>query len=386
VEKRQLASPVVYLLLAAMCALLALILTTAVLAAPRESSGPVAPQGESTLGDYVWRDQDVDGVQDVNEQGIDDGVLVKLWLDDGDNAFDPQPGGGDIFQGQMLTGDNPDMAGTQHGWYDFKVTAGGNTYWVEIDDSNFAPGGKLYRYVYTGDLASENYSGPEPRMVYMGPDPIMDYSDADFGYALAGIDLVKLAGDTPDGQIRYISAPGAWVNYTYTVTNTGQTHLSNIVITDDNGTPGVPGDDFQVCTIPGPLAPGSSWSCTKSIYVSTNRTNWATAVGNPTSSGGTDLPGDNASDVDNAVVEVLALPTATPTPTSTPTSTPTPTPGRLVKSPVFRLNLMRVRFMSEQVAVSIPLTFPPIFDGSPRRNPIFSSRSPAGCRSENILN
>jgi hypothetical protein len=79
VKKKQFASPVVYLLRAAVCGLLALILTTAGLttaglAAPREFSGVLAPQGESTLGDYVWHDKDVDGVQDANEEGVD-GVL-----------------------------------------------------------------------------------------------------------------------------------------------------------------------------------------------------------------------------------------------------------------------------------------------------------------------
>jgi len=55
--------------------------------------------------------------------------------------------------------------------------------------------------------------------------------------------------------------PGESVTYTYTVTNTGTATLTDIVVTDDNGTPLVPGDDFVVGTIP-TLAPGASATLT----------------------------------------------------------------------------------------------------------------------------
>ena len=296
-KKLRFASRAVRLLIAVgIGGLLALILATAGLAALEQPSNALSPQGQSTLGDYVWYDTNLNGWPDAGESGID-GVLVKLWLDDNDGVF--EPGGDDTLWGSMVTGDNPGTPETEHGWYDFSVTANGNAYWVEIDDSNFAPGGVLEGYVHT----SAGTKGPEPMWVYL-PDIVMDYDEADFGYALAGIDLVKVAGDAPDGETEYIPTPGAVVTYTYTVINTGETYLSNIVVTDDNGT-GDPGDDFQVCSIPGPLAPGASQQCSWSGYVGADRTNWATAVGNPTDSGGNDLPGDDASDSDDAVVVVL---------------------------------------------------------------------------------
>ena len=146
------------------------------LAAPEQPGGVLSPQGQSTLGDYVWHDSNLNGWPDGGESGID-GVLVRLWLDDGDAAF--EPGGDDTFQGQMTTGDNPSTPppAIEHGWYDFPVTAGGNAYWVEIADSNFAPGGVLEGYV----LTSAGTKGPEPMWVYL-PDTIMDYDEADFGY------------------------------------------------------------------------------------------------------------------------------------------------------------------------------------------------------------
>ena len=268
---------------------------------------PSTPRGASTLGDFVWHDSNVNGTKDESVEwgssGID-GVVVKLYLDDNDGVF--EPGGDDTLVNTLTTGDDSSTTGVEHGWYDFlSITANGNIYWVEIPDSNFASGGALEHYVYTGDLASEDYSGEEPRVVILS-DPIMDYNNADFGYALPGIKLIKVADSAPDGTIDYINS-GDDVQYTYTITNTGETHLSDIVIRDDNGTAGNTADDFTVCTITGPLAPNASQSCTHTVTnVTADVTNIATVTANPTSSDGTDLPGDNVTDSDDADVVLYA--------------------------------------------------------------------------------
>jgi len=58
------------------------------------------------------------------------------------------------------------------------------------------------------------------------------------------------------------------VTYTYTIKNTGMTTLQNLVIVDDNGTPGYAGDDVTI-TIPSTitLTPGASYSVTSTVYL-----------------------------------------------------------------------------------------------------------------------
>ena len=60
-------------------------------------------------------------------------------------------------------------------------------------------------------------------------------------------------------------APFQLVTYTYTVTNTGGTTLTNIVVRDDNGTPTDASDDFTVGTIAS-LAPGAFTTLTWTTY------------------------------------------------------------------------------------------------------------------------
>jgi hypothetical protein len=60
--------------------------------------------------------------------------------------------------------------------------------------------------------------------------------------------------------------PFQLVTYTYVVKNTGTTTLTNIVVTDDNGTPTFSGDDFTVGTIAS-LAAGKSVTFTATVYL-----------------------------------------------------------------------------------------------------------------------
>ena len=165
--------------------------------APSVAAGP---SGLSTLGDTVWHDTNLDGLQAPGEQGID-GVLVSLYRDNNDAVFDPVA---DTLLAQEFTGDDPTTLGIEHGWYDFQIFETDALYWVVVGAGNFTPGGVLTGYVHTRPAQF----GPNLMLVYL-PDS-QDYNDADFGYARTAIKLVKVAGDTPDGgDARYLRArPG----------------------------------------------------------------------------------------------------------------------------------------------------------------------------------
>jgi uncharacterized repeat protein (TIGR01451 family) len=113
----------------------------------------------------------------------------------------------------------------------------------------------------------------------------------------AGIDLVKTAGTAPDGQTLVLTQPAPVnVTYSFRITNTGTSYLTNIAITDDK--------IGAICTIAGPLAPNASTTCTAGVLVSADVTNTGTATGTPTNASGTPIRGlTNPTDTDQAKVE-----------------------------------------------------------------------------------
>ncbi|MEZ4656276.1 MAG: SdrD B-like domain-containing protein [Caldilineaceae bacterium] len=140
--------------------------------------------GKSTLGDFVWYDVNGDGIKNPNEPGIN-GVLINLYLDvNGNNQIDL----GDQFITSTVTANDVGAIGDDTGgnngpgFYDFSVDGGpGIVYIVEIPASNFAPGGPLDGYVYSGENATQAYNGPQPRVIPYPTNPD-DKNDVDFPF------------------------------------------------------------------------------------------------------------------------------------------------------------------------------------------------------------
>jgi hypothetical protein len=84
--------------------------------------------------------------------------------------------------------------------------------------------------------------------VFSGVPLRAENSDHYYG-AQPAIDIEKATNgddaDTPTGPVLEVKATGTTVTWTYVVTNPGNVPLANVVVTDDNGTPGHPADDFQ---------------------------------------------------------------------------------------------------------------------------------------------
>jgi plastocyanin len=85
---------------------------------------------------------------------------------------------------------------------------------------------------------------------------------------------------------------GETVTWTYSVRNSGNVTLFNVVVSDDNGTPADDNDDFTVCTIAS-LDPGGSETCSAEGTATEGQyANLGTATGSPQG----DLPEVSASD------------------------------------------------------------------------------------------
>ena len=132
----------------------------------------------------------------------------------------------------------------------------------------------------------------------------------------AGIDLVKTAGDVPDGETMLLAAPGD-VEFTYVVRNTGTAPLINVELVDDNATPDDTTDDVTVTCPQSTLAPDEEMTCTVTLPVTGYglKTNIAVVTGAPAIE-----PQQSVSDVDDATVSVPE-PEVTPTPKITPPPT-----------------------------------------------------------------
>ncbi len=128
---------------------------------------------------------------------------------------------------------------------------------------------------------------------------VTDLDDAVVVVVRPAVNLVKRAGDAPDGGVKY-AAPGGQVVYSYAVSNAGDTYLGSLVVTDN-----VIG---AVGTIPGPLAPGASATLYKTSAIPASVTNLGVVTANPVTAGGADLAGiADVTDSDDAIVLVAQL-------------------------------------------------------------------------------
>ncbi|CAM2064350.1 Ig-like domain-containing protein [Sulfidibacter corallicola] len=108
-------------------------------------------QQDATIGDFVWNDQNGDGVQDAGEPGLA-GLTVFL----------------DLNSNGTLDGGEPSQTTNANGGYDFTDLATG-TYSVRVDTSSVGTG-----FILTGGV------NPLPVNLAAGED----FNDADFGYQL----------------------------------------------------------------------------------------------------------------------------------------------------------------------------------------------------------
>ncbi|HZV70817.1 MAG TPA: Calx-beta domain-containing protein [Saprospiraceae bacterium] len=149
-------------------------------------SPTLTPFSAMTIGNLVYKDNNKNGVFDAGDTGID-GVLLRLYLDDGDGVLDAGDGAA------LLT---TTTAGG--GLYLLTPECPGN-YIVEVASSNFNAGGPLYDNGLMAALISSPVGG--------APDPDNDLNNDDngdpvagFGVAAAALTVAYGAEPTTDGD------------------------------------------------------------------------------------------------------------------------------------------------------------------------------------------
>ena len=242
----------------------------------------VAPEPAS-LGDFVWHDKDVDGIQDAGEPGIG-GVVVKL-LDAGDLS--------------VVATTTTDAAG----YYEF-ADLEPDTYVVELAAGNFVAGAVLGEmpngdwYATLRDAGNDAADSDGDRTTHRsGPVTLAageDNPTIDFGFFKACVELTKAGpAEVTTGDV---------ISYHFTVVNCGDVVLHGGAAVYDAMLQ--PCGDHQIWW--DVVWPGETKTFTRT-YQTTDADcgeliNVATAIGHPIGPDGA-LP--NVSDTDSHTVNVL---------------------------------------------------------------------------------
>ncbi len=211
------------------------------------------------IGDYVWEDLDIDGIQDGNESGIPN-VSVNLTgtdqLGNPVNLNTTTDGTGHYLFDDLVPGTYKITFGSPGASYELSPQDQGAN---DAEDSDAAPGTLMT--IFT--VLSPGESDMTWDAGFYQPNP-----DIDIEKYVNGEDA-----DTAPGVIILVPNTPPNVTFTFTTTNTGNMTLNDVEITDD-----IYG---FICSIP-TLAPGASHTCTITVPAMRGlHTNLATVTGQP---------------------------------------------------------------------------------------------------------
>jgi uncharacterized repeat protein (TIGR01451 family) len=285
------------------------------------------------VGDYVWLDANLNGIQDIGETGLV-GVVVNLF-DSQSNVVDTTA---------------TDVAG----FYSFTNAIPGD-YFLEF----VKPAGYPFTLMGLGGAQGSQADLLTGRTVmftlYAGEfDPDWDAGLVSTNAALL---VIKIAGGAADDAVHYVRA-GSDVTYQFRVTNSGETFMTNVVVSDD-----VLG---LIGTIP-VLAPGATATLT-AIHsnVLEDVVNVASVRGTPIYGNGDSIVGlADASTTDDADTRVDLLPIEPPQITKTASRDPAQA-GQLLVYTITVFNASQSGIVSN---VTVVETYAPHF--------IYKSSTPA---------
>ena len=217
------------------------------------------PSVDNVIGDRVWNDTNFNGLQDVGEPGVG-GIYVELvkydsildvWDVYGYTYTDPN--GNYLFSTPGLS-----LSGLPDGTYRVRFALPSQWYVAPQDRDGLGA-------TDLGTPGNGNTDSDIPQAssglisgvpYYETADVVLGVNETDLSWD-AGIwtaqpsiaigkttkDVAWDDADAADGITVLQARPLQW---RYSIANTGNARLENVVISDNNGTPGIPGDDFMV--------------------------------------------------------------------------------------------------------------------------------------------
>jgi uncharacterized repeat protein (TIGR01451 family) len=176
------------------------------------------PSTKASIGNFVWEDTDKDGIQDSGEAGIA-GVTVKLLNSSGDQVATRTTDANGFYGFSELTPANYKVQVSTPSGYAITLKDQGTNDAVDSDIDS------------TGTTIVTTLSAGENDLSW----------DAGFYKPVTPVGGIQIVKDASVAS----AAPNQPVTFTYLVTPTGGASVSNVVVKDDNATPGYAGDDFN---------------------------------------------------------------------------------------------------------------------------------------------
>ena len=197
----------------------------------------------ASLGNFVWHDLNADGVQDADEPGIV-GATVNLKKDGVLTGATATTNGSGIYAFTGLTPGNYSVQFVLPTGFNSvsPLDAGGD----DSSDSDADPAMGLVTATVT--LASGDHNTTLDAGFYMSANPGIDIEKTTNGPSNSNSIAPDYDNeDTANGAGVPVLTPGSVVSWTYKVTNTGNVGftLTEVVVSDDNGTPGNVRDDMS---------------------------------------------------------------------------------------------------------------------------------------------
>lgn len=163
----------------------------------------------AALGNYVWNDANANGIQDSGEVGINN-VTVQLTITyPGANGVIGTGGDDTVTTLRTVTGDNPNQAGTQTGWYSFDNL-------LQDEDYNGANTVGVGEPTFTISVVTADNTGALAGLVKtninQGTGVAQDLLDSD---AHSGVSATALEGQRSVDQQALGSSEGTLASYDF---------------------------------------------------------------------------------------------------------------------------------------------------------------------------